>query len=95
MEINQATRAGDESAIDKSAELKRLKLEQQQKAKEAAEEANRAKSQLIANISHEIRTPLGAIQGYADLLQNFNQSQTDRIASIRSIRRNTSNKEKE
>jgi PAS domain S-box-containing protein len=40
-----------------------------QKAKEAAEEATRVKSDFLANMSHELRTPLNAIIGYSEMLQ--------------------------
>jgi PAS domain S-box-containing protein len=37
------------------------------RAKKAADEANRSKSQFLANMSHEIRTPLNAILGFSNL----------------------------
>ena len=38
------------------------------KAKNRAEEANRAKSTFLANMSHELRTPLNAIIGYSEII---------------------------
>jgi len=37
-------------------------------ARDAALEANKAKSRFLANMSHELRTPLNAIIGYSDML---------------------------
>lgn len=42
-----------------------------QRAREAAEEASRAKSSFLANMSHELRTPLNAIIGYSELLSEM------------------------
>ena len=42
--------------------------EQLRQAKEAAEAANRSKSQFLANISHEVRTPISGVLGMTELL---------------------------
>ena len=54
-------------AVALGIERKRTEVEWQ-RAKEAAESANRAKSEFLANMSHEIRTPMNGILGMTVLL---------------------------
>jgi signal transduction histidine kinase len=49
--------------FEQDAEASRLRV-----AKEAAEEADRAKSGFLAMVSHELRTPLTTIIGYSEML---------------------------
>jgi signal transduction histidine kinase/CheY-like chemotaxis protein len=58
-----------------------------QKAKEAAEAANNAKSRHVVGLSHELRTPLNAILGYAQLLEHDQAIPPRRINAIKVVRR--------
>jgi signal transduction histidine kinase/purine-cytosine permease-like protein/ActR/RegA family two-component response regulator len=58
-----------------------------QKAKEAAEAANLAKSRYVVGLSHELRSPLNAISGYAQLLEQDSSLQSKPRDQVRVVRR--------
>ncbi len=57
-------------------------------AKAVAESASAAKSDFLANMSHEIRTPMTAILGFAENMLDVEQSDSERLNCVHTIRRN-------
>ncbi len=84
--------------LDNALNTQKITEEKLLKAKDAAEAANRAKSDFLANMSHEIRTPMNAILGFShlglsdddpvrlrDYLSKVNQSSKNLLGIINDI----------
>lgn len=62
--------AGLDIETQKTVEQERARLlEREQRAREAAEAANRLRDDFLATVSHELRTPLNAILGWASIIR--------------------------
>ncbi len=62
---------GKSASLSWMSDISRRKAveEELRRSREAAEYANRTKTQFLANMSHELRTPLNAILGFSEVIQ--------------------------
>ena len=65
-----------------------LLLQQEQAAREAAEQANRIKDEFLAVLSHELRSPLNPILGWSRLLQTRKFDADKTAEALATIERN-------
>jgi PAS domain S-box-containing protein len=60
----------------------------EQRARAAADEANRLKDEFLATMSHELRTPLNAILGWSRMMSMGTMDETRRGRALETIQRN-------
>ncbi len=71
-----------------SEKQKQILLENEQKARVLAEQANKTKDEFIAVVSHELRTPLNAIAGWTQILKTESLSTKTKDMALVKIEKN-------
>jgi signal transduction histidine kinase len=74
--------------LTESEAQKQKLLENEQKARLLAEQANTTKDEFIAVVSHELRTPLNAIAGWTKILKTDNLSANTKNLALEKINKN-------